>query len=174
MHTKIFSLLFSLISFSTFGQRDVVESRPLNNYGLGVGGISPRISFNYERLFKGNDNLIISGQLGVGELEISYLCLNFSGGPSNCPPSELYFTIPHHLSANFGKGRHFFEIGIGGTAIVDYYDLPYIIGPIMGYRILPLNKGKINFRIYGSLPFTGYDTGGFIYIPIGLNLGLSI
>ncbi|MGB4204332.1 MAG: hypothetical protein WBJ84_01800 [Bacteroidales bacterium] len=89
------------------------------------------------------------------------------------PPPEKYATIPHHITGNLGKGRHFFEFGIGGTIISGNTTQPYILYPIVGYRFLPLTSDKFNFRVFGQIPFTGLETDDIIFIPLGLSLGVS-
>ena len=56
----------------------------------------------------------------------------------------------------------------------NYYgtDVNYLFYPIVGYRISPLNSGKVNFRIFGHIPTK--TTGKFNnFIPFGFSLGVS-
>ena len=147
---------------------DAIDSRPLNSVYINLFGDASIISFNYERLFLLSPTFILSSKLGLGFNEEFKICLF---GP--CPPEEKYLTIPHHLTGNVGKGRHFFEFGLGGTIISGNTTQPYLFYPIIGYRILPLKSNKINFRVFGQIPFSGLETDDIVFIPFGLSLGIS-
>lgn len=141
-----------------------VDSRPLNSIYLNLLGDASAISVNYERIFLIDPNFILTCKLGLGCNEE----FNILG-----PSEQQYLTIPHHITGNLGKGRHFFEFGIGGTIISGNTRQPYILYPIVGYRILPLKSDKFNFRVFGQIPFTGLETDVIIFIPLGLSFGVS-
>jgi hypothetical protein len=82
-------------------------------------------------------------------------------------------TIPHHLTANIGRKKHFFEFGFGGTYISGVTTEPYFAYPTVGYRFLPLKSDKLNFRVFSQIPFTGIDTEDIIFMPLGVNIGIS-
>lgn len=144
-------------------QEEIVDARPLNSINLNLLGDASLISINYERQFLVSPAFILSSKLGLG---YNFEFIIF-GNP------EHYLTIPHHITGNIGKGRHFFEFGLGGTIINGNTTQPYILYPIVGYRILPLKSNEITFRIFGQIPFSGIETDDILFIPFGLNLGVS-
>lgn len=150
-------------------QKELVNTRPLNSISLNLLGDASIISLNYERQFLVSPTFILSSKLGFGYNEEFQLCIS---GPCSSAP-EMYLTVPHHITVNIGKGRHFFEFGLGGTIINGNTTQPYLLYPIVGYRILPLRSNKINIRIFGLLPFSGLETDDILFIPFGLSIGES-
>lgn len=94
----------------------------------------------------------MSAKLGVGYNEEFNICIY-----SPCSETHKYITIPHHITCNLGANKHFFELGLGGTAIKGNTTQPYIFYTIVGYRFQSLEK-KVNFRIYLQYPFSGGET----------------
>lgn len=164
---KIILLLIGRLLFAQ-NQEDNIITRPLNNISLNLLGDASLISINYERQILVSPTFIISNKLGFGYNEEFNLCI-FGG----CGPPERYLTIPHHITGNIGKGRHFFEFGLGGTIVNGNTTQPYLVYPIVGYRHLPLEPKKISFRIFAQIPFSGRITDDILFIPAGLNLGIS-
>jgi hypothetical protein len=164
----IFFLLFN--SFYLLAQTTDLElnTRPLNNINLNFLGDASLFSLNYERQFVITPKLILSSKLGLGYNEEFQICI---WGP--CSPPESYITIPHHFTSNFGKGRHFFEFGVGGAVILGKTEHPYLLYPIAGYRFLPLKSDRLNFRVFGHVPFSGLDLNDFMFVPFGVNIGYS-
>ena len=151
---------------------DTIVIRPLNNISVNVLGDASLISLNYERLFLINPNTFITGKIGIGYNEEFQL---FSWGDAT-PPSK-YLTIPHHITVNFGKRKHFFEAGLGGTFIHGNTSQHYIPYPIVGYRLQPLKSNKLNFRVFVCFPFSGLDskqTDDIIFSLLGLSLGICL
>jgi hypothetical protein len=157
-----------ILSFAQ-NQIETGKTRPLNIISLNFLGDASLISFNYERLFLVNPSLILSSKLGIGINEEFQFCFF---GPCTSSPDK-FLTIPHHITGNVGKGKHLFEFGFGGTIIKGDTTQPYLVYPIVGYRILPLKSNKINFRIFGQIPFPGIETDKILFIPFGLNFGVS-
>ena len=165
--------LYTSILLYAQKQEEIINTRPLNSISLNLLGDASIVSLNYERQFLISPSFILTSKLGSGYNEENQLSICFSG---SCPPSpspERYFTIPHHITGNLGKGRHFFEFGLGGTFILGNTTQPYLLYPIVGYRILPLQSDKINFRVFSLIPFSGLYTDDIVFIPLGLNLGIS-
>lgn len=170
---KIILVLILSLSVTILIAKNNKESelrRPLNSTYINLLGDASLISVNYERLYFLSSNFMLTGKLGLGYNEES----SFGGDVV-----ERFITIPHHITGNFGKGRHFFEFGVGGTVMNDgkeenFYgtDVNYLLYPIVGYRISPLNSGKVNFRIFGHIPTQ--TTNKFNnFIPFGFSLGAS-
>ena len=153
-------------------------NRPLKSIGLNFLGDASIISINHEKLYLVGKSNILSTKLGLGYNQ--EFCISFYSG--QCSPIEDYLTIPHHFTANIGKKRSFFEFGLGGTMIsgkTNWPGGPYILYVIIGYRFLPLLSNKFNFRIYCQPPIpigkvdNDFSLPDFIYIPLGLNIGIS-
>jgi hypothetical protein len=142
---------------------EIIETRPLNSFNINLLGDASLISFNFERQYLISSTFILTSKIGLGYNK-EFLIFG-----SN---QEHYLTIPHHITGNIGKGKHFFEFGLGGTIISGNTTQPYLLYPIVGYRILPLKSNEINFRIFGQIPF--FETHATIpFIPLGLSLGIS-
>jgi hypothetical protein len=157
-------------STALFAQKlkEPMDSRPLNSLYLNLFGDASLVSINYDRLFIISSAFRLSSKIGMGFNEEFQICFF---GP--CSPPEQYFTLPHHITGNFGKGRILFELGLGGTKIIGTRTQTYILYPIIGYRIMPLTPGKLNFRMYGQLPFSGIVREDIVFIPVGLSIGFS-
>ena len=168
---KLF-LLFILLQVRAimFAQEpiDSVGSRPLNSINLNILGDASNWSVNYDRLFRVDSLVYLSAKFGLGYNKEFQLCIF---GPCDFNDEE-YFTIPLHLTGIIGKGRSFFEFGVGGTIITGETSQPFILYPVMGFRILPLRSGYSVFRIYGQVPFSELREDYF-FSRIGLSFGLS-
>ena len=174
MKKFILILMFAILSSFIFaqGNADSTDKRPLNNIYLNFLGDFSNVTINYERVFFIESIFFLTGKIGIGftkELE-----LNLFG---EAAPTKRFLTIPLHITANVGKGKHFFEFGIGGTlvsgdpVVLDKQFIPY---PIIGYRIQPLNFKKANFRIFFTWPFSGMDGLNGVWIsPFGFSIGIS-
>ena len=165
----ILVIVFVISGTILLAQDEMVKNniRPKNNLNLTFFGEATLISINYERLFLIVPSFFITCKLGIGYEEFQ-LCIF-----EHCGPRKIYLTLPHYFTGNLGKGRHFFEFGLGGTYITGDNYQNYFIYPVIGYRIQPLKSDKAYFRIFCSIPFTGLDTEEFAVSPVGLSLGVS-
>ena len=161
----ILVILILIVRTTLFAQNN---ERPLNSIQINLLGDASIISINYDIQFLISSTFILSGKVGLGYNQELELC--FSG---SCPSPKNFTTLPHHITGNIGKGRHFFEFGIGGTVIVGNTKQIYFLYPMIGYRILPLNSGKLNFRIFGQIPFSGLGADDILFVPFGLSVGRS-
>ena len=151
---------------------EIIEVRPENSVYLNIAGDASFFSLNYEREFSLGPSFILTGKLGAGynqEINLSFCwwepCYDYGDDV------QQYLTIPHHITGNIGKGRHFFEFGLGGTFLVGDAQQPYCLYPIVGYRLHPLQKHKIAFRFYAEIPLN--DSGNIIFIPVGFSAGFT-
>ena len=169
MKIIIISVLFVMSVSYLFAQNisDTISVRPMNNINLNILGDASIVSLNYERLFFITPGIFISGDLGIGFNQ--EFTQNLDGSGASTP--DTYLTIPHHITGNIGKGKHFFEFGMGGTIINGFPDKKYFLYPIIGYRLQPLKSNKVNFRIFTTLLNNGKDSEIYI-LPLGLSLGL--
>jgi hypothetical protein len=146
-----------------------VEKRPLNNVSLNFAGDASLVSINYERQFIVSPNFIISSRIGLGH----YVEFETCSLKPCIPPPDRFLTIPHHITGNLGKERHFFEFGFGGVVIDGNTPQPYIFYPLIGYRVLPLLSKEISFRLFVHIPFSGIEVDGIFFIPAGFSFGLT-
>ena len=171
MKKLILISLVLLISISVSSQnkgQELPEFRPENNMYVNLLGDASIISINYERLFFMSSNFFLTTKVGIGYNEEEQWCI-FGG----CDPPEKYLTIPHHVSGNFGKGRHFFEFGVGGTLINGETDQNYLLYPFAGYRLQPFITNKFIFRAFACIPFSGLEAEDILFVPFGLCFGVS-
>ncbi len=145
------------------------DSFPSNNIYLNLLGDASLISINYEKKFYVRPNYFLSGKLGVGYNEEFEICIW-----RECEPPQSYLTIPLHITVNVGKGRHFFESGIGGTVFKGAETYDFLLYTILGYRLYPLRKNKVSCRIYGEIPYSGMLTESILFIPVGVSLGICL
>ena len=168
----IFTIILAIPAIILPAQNKEYSSdfRPLNIITVNLCGDASLISLYYERLFLINPTIFLTGKLGIGLNEAT---LQYIFGYKHS--LEVYFiTIPHHITCNFGKGIHFFETGMGGSMIYRNTDQNYFLYPIIGYRIQPLKSDRVNFRIFGIIPFSGYDHEEICFSPLGLSLGICL
>jgi hypothetical protein len=172
MRKLILVLMLLKTSEILFAQNiyEEVEPRPLNNVTLNFIGDASLVSINYERQFLVTPNFIISSRIGIGHYGEFSLCSSLI--LCTTPPAQ-YLTIPHHITGNLGKGKHFFEFGFGGVVIDGNTPQPYIFYPVIGYRILPLLSKEISFRLFVHIPFSGIEVDGIFFIPAGISVGLT-
>jgi hypothetical protein len=159
----LFVVAFSGLSFAQTPENEK-PTRPLNSINLNFLGDASIISLHYDRLHPINPSMMLSTKIGMGYNEDFLLCIF---GP--CAPPKSYVTLPHHVTANFGKKKHFLEVGMGGTLIGGDTDRPYMLYPILGYRFLPLNPGNLNFRIFGQYPLQ--EEGDYLFAGVGISVG---
>lgn len=161
--------------FLTFVSKanDNIENRSLNNFGINAFGNASLVSVGYERILISCSKFLLAGKVGVGYNYQKDRC--WMGG---CPdlPKTRYLTIPHHLTGNFGRRIHFFEFGLGGTSFIGDNDeiyqekQKYLIYPIIGYRLQPLETKRLFLRFFVYFPVPEAEVR---FTPIGINLGLT-
>lgn len=173
---KLVLSLILIIAFVNSKGQDASSYRPVNNVAINAFGDASIVSVQYERLFLNSSKFFVLAKLGLGYNRQSDAC--WEGG---CPemPVTRYLTVPHHLTGNVGKGRSYFEFGIGGTSFVGGSDdgyhqrQSYMAYPMLGYRFFPTDSRKISFRVFGYFPITDADDVDILFVPIGLNLGFA-
>jgi len=136
--------------------------KPLNSVFINFFGDASLLSLNAEHLFKTGRFSYVSGKVGLGYNREFVL---------NNAPSDVYTTIPFHLTYNIGKTNHFLEVGFGATQFFGNTSLNLIPYPILGYRILPSRQKKLNLRVYVQVPFDGLEQEGILFIPVGASIG---
>jgi hypothetical protein len=142
--------------------------RPLNNISLNLNGDASLLSIHYERLILINHRIFFTGNTGIGFDEPT---LGYSMG-YNSPPDQYLITFPHHISCNFGRGRHFFEVGAGGSYLWTKKDRQYFLYPVAGYRMQPMRSERVNLRIYCAIPVMNTGNEKTIFNPVGVSIGI--
>ncbi len=169
MKKKLFVLVAIgwMFVFYGYAQQDnqEPESRPLQSVAFNILGEASGFSFNYERFFVLNDKMLLSAKIGMGVVHEFEFCIF-----GNCSPLRTFFTVPHHVTLNLGKRRHFFEIGMGGTLLGGYY----ILYPVAGWKIIPEHTGGFYFRLFLEHPIQRPEGVRVIFWPLGLSLGMTI
>lgn len=143
------TILFAVLLISVmpvYGQDNVADAtRPANNINLSLLGDVSLIGINYERVFFLRPHMALTARAGTGFFSDLRIFAS--------DPDKRYVTFPHHFSVLFGRGRHFFETGIGATFLAGYTEsasAKYIPYPLVAYRFLPLKAQNVNLRV--SLP----------------------
>jgi len=167
----ILVIILSFCLLETFSQSntDTIKTRPLSSFNLNILGDASLFSVNYELLFLTRTNIIIGTKIGLGYNEEFKICVW-----ENCSAPKKYFTIPHSFTVNYGKKKHFLEMGVGGTVIVGSSSQNYMPYAILAYRFLPLKSNKLKFRVFGEYPFANPDNYDIIFIPFGVSIGISL
>lgn len=143
------------------------ETRPRQNISLNILGDVSIISLNFESLFRVKEKSFLSGKVGIG-----YNHEIISTGWFSLPLFIPLATIPHHFTFNYGKKKHFIELGAGGTLLVNGGNGYYISYPIIGYRFQPEKPKRMNFRINSQFPIIDYSGSDIDPIAVGLSAGV--
>lgn len=180
MKTKLITTLFALSGLLGFAQpaEDFSETRPRNDLSINLLGDASIISLSYERVLLHSSNYFIAGifspnfflagklGLGYGVEGISLGC--FSPPCLESPPEKKYLTLPHHLTANIGNGKKFFEFGVGGT----FFNGGYISYATVGFRVHPLVSEGLSFRIFLQRRFLR-EPSPLDFLPLGMSFGFA-
>ncbi len=143
-----------------------------NNISVTFFGDASMLNLKYERVLSPFRFGFFTASLGAG--------LGMSGDSRNFLESEsfeekqFFGVIPHHFTANFGSGKHFFEAGIGGTVFTGAPAQDYIGYPILGYRFQNSGNIKSNFRIFVQSPIFENPGPEVLFMPLGFSMGFSL
>jgi|GEM_PF-3337486 len=174
---KLFLLTLLLISGVTLFAQETDfndQKRALNNISLNFGG-GTEFSANFERLYYVTSNFFLTGQIGMG--------YNTNYDEETGESIENFVVLPHHFTGNIGRKRSYFEFGLSSTLVLGDVKKPYPIGPLIGYRHLPLKAKRVGFRVYFNFPLSvfGKDFNpfwpefdidfGYTYVPLGFSIG---
>lgn len=180
MKTKLITAILTLSGLCVFAQpaADLSETRPKNDVSINFFGDASIFSLSYERVLLHSSNyflagifspnFFLAGKLGVGYgVEgISLGC--FSPPCLESPPEKKYITLPHHLTANIGNGKKFFEFGVGGT----FFNGGYLSYATVGFRVHPLVSEGLSFRIFLQRRFLR-EPSPLDFLPLGLSFGFA-
>lgn len=140
------------------------ETRPLQSISLNILGDASIVSLNFESLFLVKEKSFFTGKIGIGYNVV--ISTQFF-----IPIMTPLATIPHHITYNYGRQKHFLELGAGGTLFMHGGTGNYIAYPIIGYRLQPLEASRWNFRIYGQFPLIDFTEKDVVAYPFGLSAG---
>jgi hypothetical protein len=153
------------------GEPDL-DLRPENNIFLNILGDGSIISLNYERLFFTDPrHFFIAAGAGVGVN--SLLSIHFDNISGTTYSTKEFVVIPHHISGNIGGGSHFFEFGVGATALTGDHARSYLPYLIAGYRLQPRRDNRVHFRLFGSFPLDDIEEYDLQFVPVGISVGWS-
>lgn len=171
MKKVVLAIGFVLIGATIFAQKSegTNYTRPQNNISTNFFGDASVISANYERLFLINSRFFLTGKLGIGYNEEYSLPIMRSN-----TPADQFLTFTHHITANYGEKKYFFEFGLGGTAVSGNTDMKYLLYPIVGYRYQPLIPCRVNFRIFACPPIGQYRYTKMWFVPFGASVGITL
>lgn len=144
------------------------EYRPVHQIGIGLLADATVASLYYERLLTVKpDRVLVAAKAGFGYNQTLDLCLTQSCGGQ----STTYLAVPHHVTANFGEGRSFLEVGAGATYLFSPTRSVYVPYLVLGYRHRPLRPNKVGLRLYGCIPVVPNQLDDVSFFPVGLSLG---
>lgn len=177
---RLFFLLFLLVMiFHSRAQGDSNRTdpqAPLNSLNLNFLGDGSFLSLHFDRLIPLPSQNFLSAKLGLGFNPKD--AWSTQGGADQW--ADGYLTVPYHLTANFGKGKHYLEVGLGGTHYPGLSGNPYYLYPLVAYRIKPTSSFRGQFRVFVQLPLidpSGWNPkaygGNPVFLPLGLSFGLG-
>lgn len=156
-----FILTVVIIGRSSAQDTPAAEKRAQNVF-VEIGGQGVLFTANYDTRFS-NTRDGLGGRAGIGYLSIE---------------GENVTTVPVSLNYLLGKGKHFFEVGLGatfvgasdGTGILLNDSAGAVLGTMsFSYRLQPVDSG-FSFRA-GLTPI--FNSSNFIPYFGGLSLGYS-
>lgn len=170
----ILLLIIVLAGGSLFAQRYAGDSKIVSKNHILISFLADAsmINIKYERVLKSTNFGFASAAVGAG--------LGMSGNSESIYTSEsfqekeLFGSLPHHLTFNFGKNRNFLETGIGGSLLMGGPNQDYVGYPMLGYRFQNAGSIKSNFRIYLQLLIAGNPGPDVLFIPLGFSIGTSL
>lgn len=164
---KIAFSTFLIICIMWFADAQVITSS--NNYFLSFLGDASAVSLKYERSYSFKSGFVATG-VGVG-IGTSGLFGTLSN--ESISEKSSFATIPHHVTYNLGRGKHFLEAGFGGSVLLGSPNEDYLVYPTLGYRFQNFGNFKSNFRVFVQAPLGGNPGNDVLFIPLGFSLGSS-
>jgi hypothetical protein len=177
--TPVFAAFLLLAATASFAQSPVHSIRR-NTFFLELGGNTMSYSLNYDRILLSRDKWKLSGRVGALYQPLFQVS------------NRLMVGVPLEVSYLRGSGKHFVEVGLGGTVTYDTYPLSEtrvrdlaVMGVFrVGYRHQKPEGGF--FYKVGFTPLAGwvYDLESrsrrgplsepFVYPVVGLAAGYTL
>ena len=169
---RVYALVFIFLLPLAFiySQEEALPDTRRSDFTLSlnmVGDLS-FFSLGFEKLFFVKPSMMIAGKVGLGfntEFDLS----------DN--PSDTYFVLPHHLTANYGKRKSFLEFGIGASFITKSQYSGYFVYPMLGYRLHPFKNPGFSFRAWLFFPIgqsSKVEELNILLVPYGLSFAIAI
>lgn len=162
MNKLLLLLILAVVTVGKSSAQDapVAEKRAQNVF-VEIGGQGLLFTANYDTRFSNKRNGL-GGRAGIGYMSID---------------GENVTTAPISVNYLLGKGKHFFEVGLGATFIGSSDGTAILFeneGAVLGtmsfsYRLQPVDSG-FSFRA-GFTPI--FNSSDFIPYFAGLSLGYS-
>lgn len=146
---------------------DILPERPVNIISFSFLGDASFFSGDYQMLFHQRESFFMTAKIGLGYDE------NFDFDFFTPSVDLTFLTIPHHISANLGKGRFYFECGLGGTLFFGGDMTRYYIYPIAGLRIHPLQNKGLSLRIFTHFMSQWEEEDSPGMFPFGISAGFA-
>jgi hypothetical protein len=160
--------IITIYIFCSFLSFEGIAQSSKNSFHLTIG-VGGGISINYENIIYKNEKLFITGGGGIGLASEFKLMPKRNG--KNQEIGKTFSTFSQYATINFGKKKKFFELGLGAIEINDS-QRPFYLFPLIAYRIQPLIKNKINFRLITCVPFGGFEKdAAILFVPFGFSIG---
>lgn len=129
-------------------------------------GNASTLSINYERILLNQKRFFLTFKTGIGLTLLSCQdCDEVNAGAVN--------TIPLVMTGNSGRGRNYFEYGLGYTFVTNPNVENYLYA-ILGYRHLPKKSNGAIFKIFINWFITEQQTDGLFISPIGISFGWRV
>ncbi|MFO7573964.1 MAG: hypothetical protein R6W67_02250 [Bacteroidales bacterium] len=164
----IFALVFLTANLHGQSVTGREAERPSMTFYVNFLGEGSLLSLNLEKSFLNTTLFFLNGRAGAGFSTQLGECLS---DPCETNPSD-FLILPHHLTFCIGKGKHYFEAGIGGTVILGNTTQHYIPFPTAGYRMHPVQKSRVYLRIMASYPLVK-ELADISWLPYGVSIGMS-
>lgn len=160
----IFTMLSALALSGTVLAQDAMPERRAQNVFVEVGGQGLLFTANYDTRFS-NRRDGLGGRAGIG-----FIAAN----------GDKVFTVPISLNYLLGKGKNFFEVGLGATfaaantansIVFDDNSEGAVIGTMsFSYRLQPVDSGfslraglTPIFNAHGFIPYYGGFSLGYTF-----------
>ena len=131
------------------------------------------MSLHYGKLLQRTMHFFLTAEARLGYYIDPYAILS---EPLIGKTHNNFLMIPNHITANFGGGKHYLEVGVGGTIVAANVDKNYWLYGIVGYRMQPFQSKKFMMRVFFNFPTTDFELSSkdVVFLYAGFSLGLSL
>jgi hypothetical protein len=165
--------MFLYLTSYTQPQPDSTTKLTNSTIYLGFNTEGANVSLHYGKLLRRSKHFFLTAEAGLGYYINPYALLL---QPLIGKKQYVYLMIPHHITANFGGGKHYLEVGVGGSIVAANVDKNYWLYGIVGYRMQPFKSKKFMMRVFCNLPTTDFELSSkdVVFLPAGFSLGISL
>lgn len=160
------ALGFLLLSLFAPAQDSLTwKNRHRNALEGNLFGNATTLSIDYERILLNQERFFLIFKTGIGlSLVTCQDCDDVKANAVN--------TFPLVLTGNSGKGRNYFEYGIGYTFVMNP-SLENYLYAILGYRHLPKKSSGAIFKLFISRLLIQEQMNSTFIAPIGISFGVG-